>query len=178
MIRKILLLYPMLFLLSCSKGKENDFVPVYEVPAEFQPLVSRFVQEAAQRGDTVTINNLIIKYDSSQSASFCALCNSLSQQPDIQKIITVNPNIRCYTNAQEKEALFFHELGHCILGRRHDNALLPKGDPKSIMVEGNIKLYAPCSYPIGGSCPDNTYKRTYYIDELFNEQTPVPPWAH
>lgn len=178
MIKKALLLYTLLFLLSCSKGKESDFVPVYDVPAEFQPLVTSFVQEAAQHGDTLTINNLIIKYDSSQNAAFCALCNSLSPQPDVQKIITVNPNLRCYTNAQEKEALFFHELGHCILGRAHDNSLLPNGDPKSIMVEDNIRLYAPCEYPIGGTCQDNTYKRTYYMDELFNERTPVPQWAH
>lgn len=178
MIKKVFLLYTLLFLLSCSKGDENDFVPIYDVPTEFGPLVASFLQEAAERGDTLVINNLIIKYDSSQSAQYCALCNSTSMQPGIQKIITVNPNIRCYSNPQEKETLFFHELGHCILGRSHNNALLPNGDPKSIMVEGNLKLYAPCAYPIGGNCPDNTYKRTYYMDELFNEQTPVPQWAH
>ena len=178
MIRKIILLYVLFFFLSCSKESHKDFVPVYDVPAEFQPIVASFIQEAAKRGDTLAINNLIIKYDSSQNANYCALCNSLSMQPDIQKIITINPNIRCYNNAQEKEVLFFHEMGHCILGRSHDNSLLPNGDPKSIMVEDNLRLYSPCAYPIGGSCEDNTYKRTYYLDELFNEQTPVPQWAH
>ena len=108
---------------------------------------------------------------------YCALSNTTSLDPGIQKIISVNPKVQCYTSAQEEEALFFHELGHCILGRSHDNRLLPNEDPRSIMVEGNIDLYTRCLYPIGGNCEDNTYKRAYYLDELFNRQTPVPDWA-
>ena len=178
MVRKLTWLTLFVLLFGCSKESDKSFVPVYDVPAEFQPLISSFIQEAAQRGDTLVINNLIMKYDSSQSNKYCALCNSLSLEPNVQKIITVNPKVHCYNNAQEREALFFHELGHCILGRSHDNRLLPNGDPRSIMVENNLKLYSPCLYPIGGNCQDNTYKRTYYLDELFNEQTPVPQWAH
>lgn len=32
-----------------------------------------------------------------------------------------------------KKALIYHELGHCILRRHHNNALYPDGCPKSIM---------------------------------------------
>lgn len=177
MIKAVLLLNLLLLFLACSKEKDKGFSPVYDVPAEFQPLVSSFIQQAAQHGDTLAINNLIIKYDSSQSNAYCALCNSLSLQPDVQKIITVNPKVHCYNNAQEREALFFHELGHCILGRSHDNRLLPKGMPRSIMIEDNLRLYSPCLYPLGGNCEDNTYRRAYYLDELFNNQTPVPQWG-
>jgi hypothetical protein len=177
MIKSIILLNLLLFFSACAKEKDHSFVPQYNVPAEFQPLVSTFILEAAQRGDTLSVTNLIIKYDSSLSNSYCAVCNSFSLAPDVQKIITVNPKILCYNNEQEREALFFHELGHCILGRKHDNRLLPNGDPRSIMVEGNIALYSPCLYAVAGTCQDNTYKRTYYLDELFNEQTPVPQWG-
>lgn len=176
--KRVLFLSILMLFLGCSKQKDTGFVAVYDVPPEFQSLVSGFMHEAAQRGRTLVINNLIIKYDSSINNGYCAACNSLSLDPNVQKIITVNPKIRCDHNAMEREALFFHELGHCVLGRDHDNQLLPNGDPKSIMVKDNIKLYSPCLYPVGGSCTDNSYKRTYYLDELFNEQTPVPQWAH
>jgi hypothetical protein len=178
MIKRVVWLSLLFLIVGCSKVKEKGFTPVYDVPAEFQPLVSRFIQEAAQRGKTIAVTNLIIKYDSSLNNSSCAACNSLSLDPNVQKIIVVNPNFHCYDNANEQEALFFHELGHCVLGRSHDNRLLPNGDPRSIMVYDNIKLYSPCLYPIGGSCVDNSFKRTYYLDELFNEQTPVPSWGH
>ncbi len=178
MIRKIFLLNMILLFLACSKQQDKGSVVKYEVTAEFQPLVSGFIQEAAIHGDTLVIDNLIIKYDSSQSNQYCAVCNTTSLDPAVQKIITVNPKVHCYNNFQEKEALFFHEMGHCILGRSHDNRLLPNGDPRSIMVPDNLKLYDPCLYPLGGSCKDNRYKRDYYIKELFNEQTPVPDWGH
>jgi hypothetical protein len=174
--KKLLFFCCLVLQLSCSKDSEKNEAPVYDVPEEFQPLVAGFIQEAAQRGKTLTINNLIIKYDYSMDASYCALCNTLSSDPAVQKIITVNPNVRCTNNDQEREALFFHEFGHCILGRSHNNQLLPNGDPKSIMVEHNVGLYAPCFYPIPG-CEDLSYRRTYYLDELFNEQAPVPQWA-
>ena len=178
MMKRVIFLKVLLLFFGCSKHHDNGFVPAYDVPAEFQPLVSGFIQEATQRGNSLVIKNLIIKYDSSMAPSYCALCNSLSLDPNIQKIITVNPNVRCDHNAMEREALFFHELGHCILGRSHDDEVLPNGDPKSIMVEGDIQLYSTCVYPIGGSCIDNSFKRTYYLDELFNPQTAVPQWAH
>jgi hypothetical protein len=176
MSRKLLVLLLSLLFLGCAKEKNKAFVAVYDVPIEFQDIVSSFIHEAAQRGDTLAINNLIIKYDSSLSNSYCASCNSISLQPDIQKIITVNVYNHCYANSLEYEALFFHELGQCILGRDHDNRLLPNGDPRSIMVEDNLRMYSPCIYAIGGNCQDMSFKRTYYLDELFNEQTPVPQW--
>src|SRR5215217_2795689 len=114
MIKSVLLVNLLFLFLGCSKEKDKGIVPVYEVPDEFQPLVASFIQEGAKRGDTLTINNLIIKYDYSMNTSYCALCNSLSLDPTVQKIITVNPNVRCSNNAEESEALIFHELGHCI----------------------------------------------------------------
>ncbi len=82
--------------------------------------------------------------------------------------------------AEGKEALIFHEIGHCILGRSHNNEPLPNGDPKSIMVIENQKLYWPCIYDIdgnGGPDCNNTFKRAYYVDELFDENVQIPDWA-
>ena len=77
---------------------------------------------------------------------------------------------------QKREALFFHEFGHCILVRFYSNELLLNGDPKSIMVEHNVGLYTTY-FNRDSSCQDHSYRRTYYLDELFNEQTPVPQWG-
>ena len=157
--------------------KSESFVPVYSVPAEFVAHVNSFQTEAATRGINITLNNLIIEYDSSMPLSDCARANVISADPRIQKKISINPNIVCWNSNLELETLIYHELGHCILGREHLSALLSNGDPKSIMEENNISLYSPCIYPIDGEPCDQSYKRQYYVDELFNEQTPTPYWA-
>lgn len=161
----------MILVLSCTKEKEF----VYSVPAEFQPIVEKFVLEANARGRNLQINNLIIKYDPSISAAFCASSNFVTSQNDVQKIIVLNP-LKCWQNNAQLETLIFHELGHCILGRQHDNNLMPKGDPRSIMIADDLGIYSPCVYSLGGPC-DLSYRRSYYIDELFNPSTPVPDWA-
>ena len=165
-----------IFLLSCQK--EEAFTPIYDVPEAFQSIVEQFELEAKACGLEIEINNLIIKYDESVEYPYCATCNSKSMDHNIQKIILINPD-KWWLNDFAKEALIFHELGHCILGRDHDNSLLPNGDPKSMMVENNILVYSPCIYAIGGNNDCNfTFKRDYYISELFDENTVIPEWAN
>jgi len=168
---KQILIACIIFIPGC--GKKNDFI--YNVPAEFEPYVKRFISEAKARGHNITIDNLIIKYDAVSSSVYCATSNVISSQNDVQKIILVNPQT-CWQNDVQLEALIFHELGHCILGRNHDISLMPRGDPKTIMYPDNIALYSPCVYNIGNPC-DLQYRRPYYIDELFNPSSPVPDWA-
>ena len=157
--------------LSCGKG--NDFT--YDVPAEFEPHVKKFEAEARARGKSISIKNLIIKYDAAASPVYCGNSNVISSANDVQKIITINPQA-CWQNDTQLETLIFHELGHCILGRQHDNSLMPKGDPKTLMIPDDIAVYSPCVFNLGNPC-DLTYRRPYYIDELFNPSTPVPDWA-
>lgn len=168
-------LIALLLLGGCDRNE--DFKPVYDVPEEIQPLVDSFIHEAAIRGVTVSITNLIVTYDDNPANAVCGSCNSSVPSNDIQKIITIRSEAPCWIEQLELEALVFHELGHCILGRLHLNDLLPNGDPKSLMIADNVGLYAPCLYPIDGEPCDNSFKRDYYLDELFNEDTPVPDWA-
>ena len=162
---------------SSLAGCEQGFEPRYDVPADLQIHVGSFLEAAASRGHEFTIDNLIIEYDPEMQIPECGKCNSASQLNDIQKLIKINPNCTISYNEQI-EALVFHELGHCVLGRQHDYDLLPNGDPKSIMIPNNYNIYAPCVYDIGGEGECNyTFKRSYYLDELFDESTPVPDWA-
>lgn len=87
----------------------------------------------------------------------------------------VNP-LKCWQNQSRLEALIFHELGHCILGREYDPNLLPKGDRKSVMYPDDTTVYSTCVYAIGGTC-DKSNLRTYYVNELFNPYEPVRDWG-
>lgn len=164
-------------LLFTGCSQENDFKPVYDVPEELRPIVDTFVREAAHRGVTVSITNLIINFSEDPGQAVCGSCNSASLMAPVQKVVTINSGMPCWTEPQELENLIFHELGHCILGRSHTDSRLPNGEPRSLMVENNISLYSPCVYQIGDEPCNNLFKREYYLDELFDENTPVPPWG-
>ena len=165
-----------IFVTGCSK--DDDFNPVYNVPAEYQPFIDAFILEAAHRGYSLEINNLIIDYDATIEQPHCARCNSSSLEKDIQKVVSINPNIKCWFTDEEHETLIFHELGHCILGRLHDNDLLPNGDLKSLMNANDLSVYSSCIYPVDNGPCDDSFKRPYYMDELFDEGTPVPDWGN
>lgn len=168
-------LIALVFLAGCDRN--DDFKPVYDVPQDIQPLIDSFIREASIRGVSIAITNLIVTYNDNPMNAVCGSCNSSAPTNHIQKIITLRTDAPCWIEQLELEALVFHELGHCVLGRSHLGDLLPNGDPKSIMVENNVGIYSPCLYPIDGEPCDNTFKRAYYLDELFNENTAVPDWA-
>lgn len=63
------------------------------------------------------------------------------------------------------EQFIFHALGHCILGREHDNSRLPNGEWKSLMRE------EPFEEGLGVAIDYNGAKREYYISELFDRNT-------
>lgn len=171
----VLISLSLLLFLQCKK--EETFEPVLEIHSDFQPLVDLFVTEALQRGINIRIDNLILQYDNSIGQNLCGECNSLADPGQVQKEIRVNP-YKCWEFSQELEALIFHELGHCLLLRQHLPDTLPNGDPKSLMVEGDLTVYAPCKFVLDdpANC-NNLHKREYYIDELFKPETPVPDWA-
>jgi hypothetical protein len=173
---RLLLALALIFLTGCNR--EDDFKGVYDVPAELQPLVDSFVREATMRGRSISITNLIITYSNEPGNAICGSCNSASLSTQIQKVITINAGTPCWTEPMELENLLFHELGHCVLGRLHTSERLPNGEPRSLMIDNNVGLYAPCVYQVDGeTCSDNTFKRGYYLDELFGENTPVPIWG-
>jgi hypothetical protein len=163
-------------LLAACRGEE-EFDPVFTVPDDLLPYVNNFIHEGELRGHTIEIKNLIIRYDESMEFPVCANCNSNAIDAEVQKIISVGTTA-CWTNNYEQEALIFHELGHCYLGRNHTSEKLPNGAPKSMMVPNDITIYSPCVYQIGEEPCDKTSRREYYLDELFDPNTtPVPEWA-
>ena len=75
---KKILIACIIIVVGCQKKK--DFV--YNVPQEFEPYVQKFITEAKARGHNISINNLIIQYEYSQSFQYCAASNVVSSQND------------------------------------------------------------------------------------------------
>jgi hypothetical protein len=138
------------------------------------PYITKFIAEAEKAGIFVKPENLkvTIKPDN------VSVCGNFTKDKTGQRNIVINA--RCWKNApdQNKEALAFHELGHCFLNRSHRDDLLPNKAPASIMNTYNVGPYEPCIYAIDGDTRCNkTERRSYYINELFNDKTPVPYWG-
>jgi hypothetical protein len=172
--------YPAIFLafLFSACIKQGGSSTSYKIEPSLNSYVESFFAEAAKRGYTFERKNLIVDFNTGSDGALCGSCNTISNDPGIQKIVSVFNANPCWFNDQELESLIFHELGHCILGRSHVMDTLPNGNAKSIMTPHDISLYAPCTYQIGNQPCDNSYKRSYYLDELFNSSTPAPDWSH
>lgn len=166
----------LLLLLGFSCQKTDVLLATYEIDPALKPYVDSFVTEAKKRNIEVKQENLIMKF----GATTIEICGQYIKDNKGQRSITINPSASCWKDApeQNREALVFHELGHCFLNRLHRDDHLPDGSAASIMSTSNNGPYEPCIYPIDGSTTCNkTARRDYYIDELFNEKTPVPNWA-
>lgn len=76
---------------------------------------------------------------------------------------------RCWLSYDEdqKEQLMYHEFGHALLSRPHIDTSLPNGQPMSLMC---------------GECDQTRIyyhprMKDYYLDELFDTDTPLPDWV-
>ncbi len=170
----------LLLLLAACAGKEAP-QPVYQVPDDLAPYIQKFTDEARLRGKDIAITNLIVTFGPTTSDDVCGMCLPGSRDPNGQVRIVLSNDPYCWQELtpEDREELVFHELGHCVLGRTaHRNDRLPNGDYASLMNARGTGLYTRCVYDIGGGndC-DRRYRRGYYLDELFNENTPPPDWA-
>jgi hypothetical protein len=153
-------------LASCKNSSEH------RVGSEFTVYVQRFQDEATKHGKNLDLINggLIVEFADLKDG-VAGLCHY--EKPiriEIDK--TYWAAIEKFADADlMKEDLLFHELGHGFLGRKHLNTLLENGDWKSIMCGGD---------KVNGRSWNINYhgvRRTYYVDELFNESTAAPVYS-
>jgi hypothetical protein len=90
--------------------------------------------------------------DSAQEQGYCVLSS------DASPTVVINEDVWNDLDAVEKEALIFHELGHCVLFRRHNSEKTGTGEPVTIM-----NPYAIDSYLYRA-------KLSYYYRELFTNR--------
>ncbi len=168
----------LLVLLSCNSSKQDEPEPVqYSVPAEVEPYLKTFREEASNRNNPVSTANLIITFGTVIKEDVCGQC--ILEAGKTPRIV-LNKDSFCWqqANQNERECLVFHELGHCLLKRAHLTDKFPIGAFKSLMNPDNVAIYATCRYPIGGDACDKRDRRAYYINELFDPATPAPAWAN
>ena len=161
-----LLYLVLLNLNSCKDPKE------YRIDSAFTDYLQRFETEAASRGHNFDPQStgLIIE--------FANLTNNTAGLTHYETPIRIEIDRTYWKDLTGKagedlmkEDLLFHELGHGLLGRSHLNSTLDNGDWKSIMCGGTKVNDRPWNINYRG------VRRQYYIDELFNVESPVPDFS-
>lgn len=150
-------------IIACS---EEQVMPDPFVESNMQQYVTMFAHEASMRGVVVNVNNIRVVFGNLNGTSGKAW-------PDVRLIIIDSTST---TWRKQPEELLFHELGHLLLNREHDDQWIEwtfkqhhNKSPKSLM---NSSLM-PNFHSKG-----NEHRREYYIDELFNPSTLNPNWQY
>lgn len=107
----------------------------YDVPAEFQPYVDSFKAAGKAEGLNITVDNLKIEFEA-PNGNEGAECVTGINPPTIK----VDSNL--WANATDetvRESMMFHELGHCVLMRVHDNTTIDAGDLAN--ADGSVGSY-------------------------------------
>ncbi len=169
------LLYFLFFYLLFFSCKKDKFEGV--VSEELSFYVDDFIAEGAKRGVTLSKGRLeallIAEFSEEKEANVCGLGWSNFDNQNTQRIEILDSEF-CWDNQTDiqRENLIFHELGHALLSRDHLGTTFPNGTPKSIMCSGT-----------GGDCSnfsvyhENETFKGYYLDELFDPNTPAPAFT-
>lgn len=160
----LLILGTLMFATSCVEDEsitetEDELLPIGEFPGVDPALwsyFSSFEEEAAARGLDIdlylaNITGVISEIDEEHVAGQCTYS---SNAPNA---VTIDKTFWDRSNVIFREFVVFHELGHCFLGRGHEEGTNADGTCTSIMRSG-IE-----------DCRDN-YRpttREVYLDELF-----------
>lgn len=170
-----LILAGLLVLTGCQPDDDPPAGAVYSVPTDVEPYVQHFRDEARQRGQPIAVANLVVTFGKTSGGDVCGQCLLEAGQPP-RVILSADGYCWQNANANERECLVFHELGHCLLGRGHRTERFPNQSYVSLMNPDNTGVYATCRYPIDDFC-DKRPRREHYVNELFDPATPTPVWA-
>lgn len=155
----ILPLFVCLLFISCQKdkfpyGKEKDYE---NVDQELWSFFYQFELEAAKRGVTIDLVELKIsgQVENIIDPAYIGLCSyPYSERPGR---IVIDELFWQTASQTRKELAVFHELGHCALGRSHNDEVRSFGICESVMRSGQ-----------GNCLIDYHNHRSDYLDELFN----------
>ncbi|MDO1445047.1 hypothetical protein Q0590_02235 [Rhodocytophaga aerolata] len=145
----------------------NNYSP--GIPPQIKPHLTEFIAQAKQRGIVLDTTRLVITFvDYLQDREGNAVNGKYIRQylPFRQDIIQLDTTAYWWSNLYAREKVIFHELGHCLLRREHRFDTFPGNLPKSIMGVTKIPTYEL-----------TPLYRTYYMNELFNPETPAPCWT-
>lgn len=166
--RLILIIIPIFTIISC----QADSDPALESEEEIQEAIynnvderlwlyfQEFESQATQRGLSFDLNDFgttgeISGIHEDGVAGTCQYGTHINH-------VTVDIDYWNRANNLQREFVIFHELGHCVLGRDHEEGAFNNGICISIMRSGL------------GDCNDAyiNQNRDYFIDELFSQEGP------
>lgn len=150
-------IFLVLALLVFPACEQEDIVRASEVDTELQPYLDRFMAEGKLRQFTpvLDVELLDLRFGSLEEA-VRGQCQLFS---DGRRAIVIQPSYWQNATEWQREFLIFHELGHCLLDRRHLETADDDGNCISVMHSGEggcRNLYGPTT-------------RTTYLDELFGQ---------
>ena len=137
---------------SCYSGMDDDYT---YIQPEIRPYYDRFLEEAQKRG--VELDTYGVKI------AFGPMSHNGQQGVTSYKHQELKIDSSSYRWKNYPESLVFHELGHLLLHREHNDHRI-EYNPTSIMDSQEIP-----EYELG-----RTDLRDYYLNELFNASTPAP----
>ena len=154
-------LIPSILLASCGAIQHKS---VYEVDPELEPYIHLFEERAFEQHLTITISDIKVYFvdDLGQDESSVTLAVCMQYTTDDGMNIDT-PEIQVDRNefkritGPQHEALMFHELGHCVLHRDHDDTRVPAENNR---YESIMSTYIVSSYMY-------THYYEAYMHELF-----------
>jgi hypothetical protein len=166
-------------LVSCKQQKSNPTSPAPTTPPVSQPAASvpissasqykdRFVALATAHGITVDTSKFNIDYDPALTSGngvlgYCSRGYNGNGTIAVSAIRLNQSYWEAWYNAGRKselEQLMFHELGHCLLNRNHNDATVAATDYSS-----QVAVSIMNSYHLSSSLYEYNY--TYYLNELY-----------
>lgn len=160
-----------LFIASCTP-EENSLSNI-NVSEDFEPYVTSFIEEGAKRGYDIDFEDTGLSIVFGHTPNASASCSEIAGHDWGSHQIIINREAWKVLNDSLKERLIFHELGHCELNRSHKNDKFNDGSWASIM-RGDPLTGVDEKLPI----PYFGFRKSYYVDELFNETVQLPDWAN
>jgi len=156
----LLFIFFALIFSSCQKDTSvNNNLEVIDsnIPTVLIPYFETFRDKASENG-------LVVDYESANVTAELKFINegsvagTCSTNGHDLRHITIDRAFWNQSSHLLKEMIIFHELGHCILGRGHEESSFPNGICRSIMRSGL------------GNCRDAyiSQNRDYFIEELFS----------
>jgi hypothetical protein len=128
----------------CGKAQDtSSHEAVLSVDAQATDYVARFERSSAEYGASIAITDLIVRFgqvDADGEGGGRGVCEySAGNTP----VITLSQSAWDSSSDADREELVFHELGHCVLMKRHEAGLLRElGIPKSLMnptkIDGSV----------------------------------------
>ncbi len=137
-----------LLLLGCEENPSQS-------NPEFDPFLNSFEEAAEERSVPLDLSEVTLFLTEDLESIIQGQC---VQYASGKSEIRIKQEFWNNASYWEKELLVFHELGHCILARSHDDSVDSLGHCKSIMrTSANL-----CHLEYGAE------NRDYWLDELFS----------